>query len=121
MYHDKVDMHSNLVQNDMLEYFESLKVSNADFIKIAELTKGQTKNQNWFDCRKERLTSSNFGEMCKLKASTDPLNLLKRLLYDISGPKTKYQKWGIGHEPASARKLYGMLISDSVDLLSKLT
>lgn len=60
MYHDKVDMHSTLVQNDMLEYFDSLKVSNADCIKIAELTKGQTKIQNWFGCRKERLTGFNF-------------------------------------------------------------
>lgn len=50
MYHAKGNMHSTLVWNDMLEYFESLKLSNADCIQIAELTKGQIKNQNLLDC-----------------------------------------------------------------------
>ncbi|XP_062609018.1 uncharacterized protein LOC134270786 [Saccostrea cucullata] len=105
MYHDNVDVNDTKVQNELRQYFKSLSVSYADCVKIEELTRGQNKSQNWFDCRKGRLTSSNFGTICKMKLGTDPKNLLKCLLYDVSFPSNKFTKWGIEHEPA-ARRFY---------------
>jgi putative phage-type endonuclease len=103
MYHNNVDVQNPKVQNEMCKYFESLSVSNAECARIEKLTRGQNKSQNWFECRKGRLTSSNFGTICKLKPETDPKNVLKTLLYDVSFTTNKYVKWGIDHEPAARR------------------
>lgn len=93
MYHDSVDMCNSQVQSDLCKYVDSLSVSDADCAKIEKLTKGQNKSQNWFKCRKGRLTSSNFGKICKLRPETDPQNLLKCFLYDVSFPTNKFVRW----------------------------
>lgn len=120
MYHDSVDMCNSQVQSDLCKYFESLSVSDADCAKIEKLTKGQNKSQNWFECRKGRLTSSNFGKICKLRPETDPQNLLKCFLYDVSFPTNKFVRWGIEHEPAARRfycKLYPSYIVSQSGLI----
>lgn len=56
-------------------------MSNAECAKIEKLTRGQNKSHNWFECRKGRLKSSNFGTICKLKPETDTKTIFKTLLH----------------------------------------
>ncbi|XP_025836104.1 uncharacterized protein LOC112906361 [Agrilus planipennis] len=45
------------------------------------MTRGQSSNPNWITERSNRVTSSNFGKICKLRATTSCANTVKSLLY----------------------------------------
>ena len=98
---DNVDLTEK--QEVFTELFQSLCVTAEDCQLIEKLTRGQNQNELWYDARKQRLTSSNFGAILKLKPSTRPDNLLK----DILGYRTfqsAYTNWGIKHEAAARRQ-----------------
>ena len=63
-YHDKVDLRSNICQEVFIDHFENMHQSSEDMILTQILTRGQNNNQ-WQEARKERLTSSNFGSVCR--------------------------------------------------------
>jgi hypothetical protein len=42
----------------------------------SSLTRGQVNNLKWHEAKHERLTSSNFGVICKMKENTKPENTI---------------------------------------------
>jgi len=72
--------------------------------EIETKTRGKGKNSNWIDARKGRITSSNFGLVCKKKSDTTPEATLKTVM-GYREFKTPATEWGKSHEPA-ARRIY---------------
>ncbi|KAL5010353.1 hypothetical protein ScPMuIL_012658 [Solemya velum] len=109
MYRDNVDLNSEECQSHFRKYFEEMNVSESDCELIQTITKGQCNNVNWKKARFSRLTSSNFGTICKRKDSTAPDCLLKTIM-GYSDFDVKSVRWGSSHE-AAARKTYHKIIT----------
>jgi YqaJ-like viral recombinase domain len=62
---------------------------------IEKETRGQASNSRWFEERRQRLTASNFGEVCKRRAPPGPL--VKRILYSVNFTSAAIE-WGKEHE-----------------------
>ena len=60
-------------------------MSEPEIKRIQEETKDQGDDATgmWLHLRRSRITSSNFGVVCKCQASTLVANLVKNLLYRI--------------------------------------
>ncbi len=82
-------------------FLESLVID--DPLVIEQNTRGQCDNPTWFNMRKNRLTSSNFGAVCKRKSNTHDKFIKETLLNpkDISNvPPVKY---GLENEMKAAQ------------------
>lgn len=108
MYRDNMDLDSEECQSHFRSYFAEMKVSKNDCELIQKVTKGQSNNDNWKKARFSRLTSSNFGNICKRKESTAPDCLLKTIM-GYSNFDVKSVRWGSSHESA-ARRIYHRII-----------
>jgi hypothetical protein len=62
---------------------KKIDLSVDEIIKIERNTVGQQENDDWKKFRKQRLTASNFGKVCKLRPTTSQANTIKYILYDI--------------------------------------
>ena len=88
------------------EYF--LKQSNVteinheDVKRIEKQTRGQSNNQSWFNERCIRLSSSNFGRICKATSRTDFPNLATSLT-QTQKIKAKALDHGIKYEGAAVQ------------------
>lgn len=102
-YANYVDLKSQSCQDEYQEKFSEMSISQEDCDTIATLTRGQVNNLKWHEAKQERLTSSNFGVICKLKENTKPENTLKGLL-GYNTISSSFTQWGISHEPAARRK-----------------
>lgn len=65
------------------KFLNNLKLSIHEIEEVERKTVGQQNNTLWQKYRKSRLTASNFGKVCKLRASTSRANTVKSILYDI--------------------------------------
>ncbi|XP_053374237.1 uncharacterized protein LOC128546867 [Mercenaria mercenaria] len=110
-YMDSVDLKSEQCQKVFRGYFGHVtnNVTPEQCQLIETLTRGQNSSK-WMDARKERITSSVFGQVIKRKDSTEPDNLLKSMLYTyFQNPNTKYGKT---HEKP-ARKMYSKFMNSN--------
>lgn len=57
------------------------KLAKVDRNKLQLRTVEQSNNKEWHTERKKRLTASNFGEICKMRANTSCQNKVYSLLY----------------------------------------
>lgn len=74
-----------------------LQKTRGEIDYIAKETVGQDTNPLWKEERNLRLTASNFGEVCKQRATTDPKKLANRIIHStFSGCAAT--KWGKDHE-----------------------
>ncbi|KAK5648113.1 hypothetical protein RI129_003005 [Pyrocoelia pectoralis] len=78
---------------------EKCAIDDQQIKLIADITKGQTLNENWFLVRKHRITASNFGLILScFKRNKFPPSLFKALAgaYNLDGIKSI--QWGRTHE-----------------------
>lgn len=59
----------------------SLEVNEKTQQYLEQMTVGQSENNQWFKARKNRLTASNFGAVCKRRPTTKYTPLIKKILY----------------------------------------
>jgi len=64
-------------------FLKKIYLTVDEIVKIERNTIGQQENDDWKKFRKQRLTPSNFGKICKLKPTTSRTNTVKYILYDI--------------------------------------
>lgn len=60
----------------------SLEVNEKTQQHLEQMTVGQSENNQWFEARKNRLTASNFGVVCKRRPTTKYTPLVKKILYN---------------------------------------
>jgi len=70
-------------QNKKKIFIQKLMLNSEEIAAIERDTIGQQDNDQWRIHRKLRLTASNFGKVCKLRATTSRANTIKYILYDI--------------------------------------
>ncbi|KAF2887522.1 hypothetical protein ILUMI_18653 [Ignelater luminosus] len=68
---------------------EEIENCTNDIEKIQINTTGQHSNELWNEFRKDRLTASMFGTVCKRRQNTPCHSLIKQLLYSISSHTIK--------------------------------
>lgn len=64
-------------------FLKKIYLTVDEIVKIERNTIGQQENDDWKKFRKQRLTASNFGKVCKLRPTTSRANTVKYILYDI--------------------------------------
>lgn len=64
-------------------FLNNLKLIIKEIEEVERRTVGQQNNNEWQKYRNSSLTASNFGKVCKLRASTSRVNTVKNILYDI--------------------------------------
>ncbi|KAL5239171.1 hypothetical protein ACI65C_006891 [Semiaphis heraclei] len=68
------------------------------------LSAEEVKSDIWHKERKFRLTASNFGRVCKLRANTARTNTVKYILYgEVFTPSTSALRYGIQYEPMAKK------------------
>jgi len=76
---DSYDIATNRFKSMIDEHVSSLTITPEEIQETERLTRGQSKNNLWFEKRKTVLTASNFGNVAKTKVK--PSNKLKAMLY----------------------------------------
>jgi len=84
-----------------------------DRCELERSTKDQSHSQEWYSERKKRLIASNFGDICKMRASTSCRKKVYSLLYRPN-TTTKEMMYGVVME-RQARKKYEELYDVSVE------
>uniref|UniRef100_A0A2S2Q3G4 YqaJ viral recombinase domain-containing protein n=1 Tax=Sipha flava TaxID=143950 RepID=A0A2S2Q3G4_9HEMI len=97
-----------------IAFLKKIDLSVDEIIKIERNTVGQEENDDWKKFRKQRLTASNFGKVCKLRPTTSRANTIKYILYDIfqGSSSTRY---GIENE-SIARNAFQKTIKEKIEL-----
>lgn len=96
-------------------FLASLYKTEEGRLQLAEITKDQSNNSHWYMERRKRLTASNFGTVCNMKASTSCRNVVYNILYKPN-IDNEYTRHGLEHEPVAKNKLYtkhGIKANDS--------
>ena len=80
-------------------------MSEPEIKQIQKETKDQGDDATgmWLHLRRSRITSSNFGVVCKRQASTPVANLVKNLLYRSSSTSSPSLRWGRENEDYARR------------------
>ena len=101
------ELPSSEVRHLCNEYKIGLKVCIEEINSIEEDTKNQGDDPTgrWYLLQRCRLTSSNFGVVCKRRESTPVSKLVKSLLYHSSSLAVSSLRWGIENEN-NARRSY---------------
>lgn len=88
------------------------KLGKIDRYELERTTKDQSHSQEWYTERKKRLTASNFGDVCKMRASTSCQKKVYSLLYRPN-TTTKEMTYGVEMERLARNKyeeLYGVSV-----------
>ena len=81
----------------------SISLSDSESIELA--TRGQSKNQTWFNFRAGRVTASKFKAVCSTNTSTPSKSLLRSICYPDSNKfKSVATEWGLAHEKVALEK-----------------
>jgi hypothetical protein len=99
----KLDMDDEELEREAAALMKSLEVTPASRDTLEKETRGQLEQEKWWEERKNRLTSSNFGVICKRRRTSKWAPIVKRLLYDtkFTNEATRY---GQMHEKEAIRK-----------------
>lgn len=106
-------------------FIDKLQVNNPSEIEIN--TRGQSDNSLWFNIRKHRLTSSNFGLVCKRKTGINQKNFVNTLLTNKDLSNVTSINYGKTNEDKAADKYVDymkasgntVIISESGVIVSK--
>lgn len=99
----KLDMEEETFENEKLAMLSSLQVDDKLQHHIQKITIGQAENDQWFEIRKNRLTASNFGIVCKRRSTTKYTPIIKKILYN-NDIHTYAIQHGKINEPEAIRK-----------------
>lgn len=86
-------------------FITSLFKTDEGRLQLAEGTKDQTNNSDWFKERRKRLTASNFGIVCNMKESTSCRGLVYSILYK-GNIDNEFTRHGVTNEPVAKQALY---------------
>ena len=96
---EDIDVREYVVQ-ECKEYLNRIKVTDEGRQQIVLSTQNQVE-EDWYKLRRMRLTASNFGKIAKQRSSTDPVNLIRAMLYS-GNLSTKEIEYGKTHESSAS-------------------
>ncbi|XP_041368074.1 uncharacterized protein LOC121382615 [Gigantopelta aegis] len=85
-------------------FLKTMELSDDEISDIETKTKEQSMCTLWHSVREKRITASNFHAVTNRRSTTDPTNLLKRLLKYTHGTSTKAMEFGLTKEDDAARR-----------------
>lgn len=103
------------------DFIVSLKKTAEEIVNIEQLTRGQSRNPLWIERRRNLLTASNFGAVCKLRKTTNPIKLVKSIL-EPTFTGSVATRWGCDHEDIAKKafeSLYHLKVNNCGLFLSE--
>jgi len=118
---------------------EDMRNKKAEFIKLLSLsltakqtlefeTRNQSDSQTWFTERRNRLTASNFGKICKMRPNTSCKNTVFEILYNTNNTKSNAIDYGKESEDMAIKTLEkiikkpikkcGLFVDDNIPYLA---
>lgn len=98
-----------------------MALSKEEIQQIEEDTRNQGDDDTgmWLHHRRSRLTSSNFGVVCKRRATTPVANLVKNLLYRSASTNSPSLHWGRENEDQARRSYVQEMVSRGTPIVIK--
>ena len=112
----KMTISDTVLHHDNIASIEAKEVE-----RIEESTRGQATDPSWFQERSKRLTSSNFGRICKLTDRTNKAAFAKSLMI-VRRISSRSLAHGVKYEPVAIEQFeqrYGMDIAKSGLIVSQ--
>lgn len=91
------------IKKKKTEFIKSITLSMIDKNKLEIATRSQANDNIWFIERRNRLTASNFGRVCKMRYNTSCKNTVYDILY--GNPQTNAMEYGKSLEKIALKKL----------------
>ncbi|XP_047035378.1 uncharacterized protein LOC124641357 [Helicoverpa zea] len=87
------------------EFLKNLEILTADKDAIERTTILQRDSSEWLEIRKNLITASNFGPICKRQVSKDTAPLVKNILYKTNLGRVASIAYGIENEQQALHKI----------------
>lgn len=97
------DLDENTMELETQEFLRSLKKSEEERERIQRETVLQSDSSEWLELRRNILTASNFGRVCKMRPSTGCESLVKQMLYSTFDCEA--MEWGRRNEETARAEL----------------
>lgn len=104
------DIDEKTMEKEKNDFLESLKKSHQEYDRIERETVAQSDCGEWLEIRRNILTASNFGRVCKMRATTGCESLVKQLLYSTFDCAA--MEYGRRHEETARRELQNEIGED---------
>lgn len=81
------------LKTNKAKHIVSITLSESSKQSLEAETRNQANNQRWFEERRKRLTTSNFGKICKMRPYTSCKNMVHDIIYrTVTTNATEYGK-----------------------------
>ncbi|KMQ82941.1 hypothetical protein RF55_21408, partial [Lasius niger] len=100
----KPDLPSDVFEQLQQNHLEKLFENGRNWQKIEVDTRNQNKSELWLSLRREMLTASNFGTVCRMRPTTSCAAAIKNILYPPS-IDTAAMKYGRDKEEIARKEL----------------
>ncbi|XP_028129072.2 uncharacterized protein LOC114325263 isoform X1 [Diabrotica virgifera virgifera] len=117
----KPQLRSDTYEEKKTRFLKALEKTPQEIDELQKMTLDQKDSSVWVKERRQRLTASNFGRICKLRDSTDRKNVVEELL-NSKFFGNKYTKYGNDNEPNALKdfeKLLGVKVVNCGVFVSK--
>ena len=88
-FSDNYDIATNRFKAIVDEHISNMTITDEEICETERLTRGQNKNQLWFDKQRSLLTASNFGKAAKTKVEQCCMLILRRRLFSMASKGRK--------------------------------
>ena len=110
---DSYDIACERFKSMVDEHVSNLTITHEEIQETERQTRGQNKNNLWYEKRKTLLTASNFGKAAKTKV--EPSNKVKSILY--SNFTTDALQYGIESEPKAVNLYIMEMRKNGIDVI----
>lgn len=99
-----------------MDFLIMITLSKEDISNIEAATKGQSNSRRWYEERHCRMTSSNFGELCRGCITTNKVKLVVYGGFETSKVSNSAILWGKLHESDAFSKYEADCLPENMKL-----
>lgn len=97
------DIDEALMKSESEDFLKNLRRTNEEINRIERETVQQSDSSEWLELRRNLLTASHFGRVCKMRESTGCESLVKQILYTVFDCEA--MEYGRAHEETARKDL----------------